>query len=121
MAVGLAVAEANAVITNLGALFAKLHTGDPGAAGTSNASSEATRKAMTFGSPANGVATQSGTVSWASWSAGAATISHVSYWSAATGGTFKGSFVLTTARALANGDTFTLQNCQLGGVTPIAA
>ena len=52
----MAVGEANralnawtgrAAMTANAAFYVKLHTGDPGAAGTSNASSETTRKAIT--------------------------------------------------------------------------
>jgi hypothetical protein len=38
----------------LAALWIKLHTGDPGAAGTANAATNTTRKQATFGTPASG-------------------------------------------------------------------
>jgi len=65
-----------------GTLFLKLHTGDPGSAGTANASAVTTRGALTFGSAASaGVATATATLP--SWSmTGAETISHFSLWDA---------------------------------------
>ena len=120
MTVGIAAATANGWIDGLSPLYAKLHTADPGAAGTTAASAETTRKAMTFGAASGGSATQSGTVSWTSWSAGSETITHVSYWTASTGGTFKGSFALAASKAVANSDTLNLSGCTIS-VTPIAA
>lgn len=120
MTTGIAASVANGWIDGLSTLYAKLHTGDPGSAGTANASAETTRKAMSFASASGGSATQSGSVSWTSWSAGSETITHVSYWSASTAGTFKGSFALTASKSVANTDTLTLSSCGLA-ITPIAA
>lgn len=117
---GIAAATANGWVDGLGTLYAKLHTGDPGAAGTANASAETTRKAMTFGAASGGSATQTGTVSWASWTAGSETITDVSYWTAATAGTFEGSFQLTASKPMTNGDTLDLSGCTIA-VSPIAA
>lgn len=120
MAAGIAAATANGWLDSLTAIYGRLHTGDPGAAGTANGSSETTRKAMTFAAAAAGARAQTGTVSWAGWSAGGQTITHVSYWSAATGGTFLASFALTTAKTVANADTFNLTGCTIS-VGPLAA
>ena len=38
-------------------VYVKLHIGDPGEAGTSNAAGETTRKAASFGASASGVCT----------------------------------------------------------------
>ena len=120
MTVGIAASVANGWVDGLGTLYAKLHTGDPGAAGTTAASAETTRKAMTFGSASAGVATQTGTVSWTAWTAGSETISHVSYWTASTGGTFQGSFALSASKSVANTDTLNLASCTISA-TPVAA
>ncbi len=117
---GIAAATANGWIDGLSTLYAKLHTGDPGAAGTANASAETSRKQMTFAAASGGSATQTGTVSWTTWSAGTETITDISYWTAATNGTFKGSFQLTANKPMTNGDTLDLSGCTLA-VTPIAA
>jgi hypothetical protein len=84
--------------------YLKIHTGDPGAAGTSNASTETTRKALTFAAPSSGTTTASA-VSWASWSASAETISHYSIWDASTAGNFLISGQFTASKAVATGDT----------------
>jgi hypothetical protein len=120
MTAGIAAATANGWVDGLGTLYAQLHTGDPGAAGTANASLETTRKAMTFGAAAGGSATQTGTVTWTPWAAGAETETHVSYWTALTSGTFKGSFALAASKPMTNGDTLNLSGCQIS-VSPIAA
>jgi hypothetical protein len=99
----------------------KLHTGDPGSAGTANASAETTRKAITYAAASAGSKAANGTLpSWASWSAGTETITHVSRWSASTAGTFRDSIALGTPRTVANGETLnttTLTTAQ----TPIAS
>ncbi len=130
MTVGLAAGQANAILDALcrsvaysdpAAFYVKLHTGDPGAAGTSNAATETTRKLATFAAASGGSATTSGDISWTNV-AGTETYSYVSCWSAVTSGTFLGSDVLDTARAVTAGDTFTIL---AGGITvaltPIAA
>ena len=119
---GIAAATANGWLDSLTAIYGRLHTGDPGAAGTANGSSEATRKAMTFAAAADGARAQTGTASWAGWSAGSQTITHVSYWSAATAGTFLGSFQLipVEGKPVTNGDTFKLSGCTIS-VAPLAA
>jgi hypothetical protein len=90
---------------------AKLHTGDPGAAGTSNASAETTRKALTFAAPSTVSTNRSSTataVSWTSWSAGSETITHISEWDALASGNFMSSGALASSKAVANGDTLSV-------------
>lgn len=87
--------------------FLAAHTGDPGSAGTANASAETTRKAVTFGAPSAGSSVASA-VSWTSWSAGAEDISHVSLWSASTSGTFLMSAALSATKSLTDGDTLSV-------------
>lgn len=118
MTVGVAAGIANAWIDAVTAsVVSKLHTGDPGASGTANASAETTTKATTFAAASGGSAAQTGSISWTSWAAGSETITHVSYW---IGGTFQGSFALTASKSMANGDTLTLSSLSIA-VTPIAA
>ncbi len=100
--------------------YVKLHTGDPGSAGTSSASAETTRKSVSWSAASAGSKSMSGTVSWTSWAAGSETISHVSFWSASTAGTFLGSAALTASKSVANGDTLTLSTLTVAR-TPIAA
>ncbi len=98
--------------------FVKLHTGDPGSAGTSNASAETTRKALSFAAPSAGSSAASA-VSWATWAAGSETVSHGSVWTASTAGTFLFSFAFTASKAITNGDTLNLTVTATQG--PIAA
>jgi len=122
MTVGIAAASANSALdTLMNSSFIKLHTGDPGAAGAGNASANTTRVAATFTSAAAGSKAITTTLPvWATWAAGNETISHISYWSASTAGTFWGSVALTASKAVANGDTLTL-NTLTSSITPIAA
>lgn len=105
-------------ITAPAGVYLKVHTGDPGSAGTSNASAETTRKAVTFGAPSAGSSAASA-VSWATWSAGSETISHVSLWDASTNGTFIQSGALAASKAVTNGDTLNVTVTATQG--PIAA
>lgn len=102
----------NASQTGYSTPHLKLHTGDPGAAGTANASSETTRKAISFAAASNGskAASAPGGVvaSWASWTAGTQNIQYVSLWTALTGGTFLGSIQLASAKTVNDSDTLNI-------------
>jgi hypothetical protein len=105
------------------ATWVQLHTnaGDPGAAGTSNVSAETARKQLTWSAASAGSKSITATLpQWASWSAGAETIAHISVWSASTAGTFYYSFTLTTPKSVTNGDTLNLTSHSIS-FTPIAA
>lgn len=83
-----------ATYTASAAFYVKLHTGDPGAAGANNAATETTRQAVTFGSAAaTGAISNTAQVQWTSLAA-TETISHVSFWTASTAGTFKLSYLI---------------------------
>jgi hypothetical protein len=99
----------NTAFSGITTVYAGLAKGDPGAAGTSNASAETERKAITWsGAASGGSKSMSGTLSWASWDAGAETISHITLWSAASGGDFLWSGVLSAQKAVSNGDTLNI-------------
>lgn len=101
--------------------YAKLHTGDPGSAGTSNASAETTRKLLTWSAASAGSKAITATLpQWTPWAAGSETISHVSVWDASTSGNFLYSYALTASKAVTNGDTFNLTSHTFA-FTPIAA
>ena len=88
------------------AVYAKLHLGDPGAAGTSNAAVETTRQAATFGSAAAaGAISNTVALEWIGVST-TEVYSHVSFWTASTAGTFLGSDDLSSTAAVTAGDTF---------------
>lgn len=103
------------------AVYVKLHTADPGAAGaTAAAAGSTTRVIITHAAPSAGSSAISGTAP--SWTNGGTseTLSHVSYWDASTAGNFLGSAALTSTKAWASGDTFTLST-DTWSITPLAA
>jgi len=100
--------------------YVKLHTGDPGAAGTSNASAETTRKAITWSAAASGSKSMSGTLSWTSWAAGTETISHISIWDNSTAGNVLWSGQLSSNKTVNNGDTLNITSLT-AALTPLMA
>lgn len=113
MASGIAQSILNALCRNIAwsqpaAFYVQLHTADPGAAGTTAVFGDNRRMAATFSAAgADGTITNSADVNWTNLTA-AGTISHVSFWSASSAGTFLGSDGLETSRTVAIGDNFTI-------------
>ena len=102
-----------------GVLYVKLHTGDPGSAGTANASAVTTRYAATFSAASAGsmaLTSMGGTYAMT----GTETISHISLHDASTAGNFLWSVALTASKSVINGDTLSLTSLTLA-FTPIAA
>lgn len=130
MAVGIAAAQANAMLNAFArgtdyagnaAVWVKLHTGDPGSAGTANAAGETTRQQGTWAAASGGANANSADIVWTNVST-AETYSHVSFWTAATSGTFLGSDDLAASKTVAVGDTFTIPSgSQTMAITPVAA
>lgn len=90
------------------AFYVKLHLGSPGSAGTTNAATETTRQAVTFGSAAaSGAISNTAAITWTGVST-TETVTHVSFWTASSGGTFLGSDDLPASKALTAGDTLTI-------------
>jgi hypothetical protein len=123
---GLAAAHANALlglyrgtsVTGI-TVYIKLHTGDPGLAGTANASANTTRQAASFSAPAGG--SMSLSAAPASWSMTAPeSLTHVSLWDAPTGGNFIRSMPLVSSKSVISGDTY-VQNTLTMAYTPLAA
>lgn len=101
--------------------YVKLHTGDPGASGTANASANTTRVVLAWGAAASGAKAIVATLpSWATWAAGSETLSYISVWDNLSAGNFLFSAQLTVARSVANGDTVNLTSLTFT-LTPIAA
>ena len=120
---GLTIAELNKALNAItggtnyaasAAVYVKLHTGAPGDAGTSNASSDTLRKLVAWAAPSGGAIASSAAVSWTLALSGGETLSHVSYWDALTGGNCIGNAALSATAAMVNGETFTLSS---GGLT----
>lgn len=105
-------------ITAPASVWLQLHDGDPGAAGTANASAETDRQEVTFGAPSAGSMTASA-VSWTAWNAGTETISHVSLWSSSAAGTFLQSGALAASKVVNDGDSINVT--VTASLTPIAA
>jgi hypothetical protein len=106
--------------TAFAAAFIRLVVGDPGAAGTSNgAAGDTTRQGITMGAAAAGVKTMTGADPV--WTNGGTseTITGVSLFTLAAGGTFIASGTLTTSQAWASGNTFTLTSLS-ASITPVA-
>lgn len=100
-------------------LHLKLHTGDPGAAGTANASAVTTRRQATMNAAASGQITlnaMSGNYAMTATE----TISHFSVWDDPTAGNFLFSGAWTVSRNVVNGDTIVIQTLVINN-TPLAA
>jgi len=116
MATGIASGQADAILdaycrsvaySDPAGFFLKLHTGDPGASGASNAFGDTTRQAATFSASSGGAITTSADITWTSVST-TGTVSHISFWSASSAGTFLGSDDLASSKGLNAGDNFTI-------------
>ncbi len=89
--------------------YVQLHTAEPGAAGTTAISvGSSTRYSVSHSAPSSASMAISGTAG--PWTNGGTseTITHVSVWSASTGGTFLYSASLGVSQAWASANTFTL-------------
>jgi hypothetical protein len=100
----------NATSFSVTNVWVKLHIGDPGAAGTTNAATETTRQQVSMGAPgapSGGIVTiaNDAAITWTSI-AGSQDATHFSLWDASTGGNFLGSGTIT-ANAYTAGDTYT--------------
>lgn len=131
MTTGLSSATAQGILNELcnagswtipTSFWVKLHLGDPGAAGASNAASNTTRQSASFSSAAAaGTITTSADVTWTSVSA-TESYSHVSFWDASTGGNLLATDNLEATRGVTAGDNFTIVAGDIDiSLSPIAA
>lgn len=93
-------------------VYVKLHTGDPGETGTSNAAGNTTRQEATFGASSGGVITTTADITWTNVST-SETYSHVSLWDNSSAGNCLGSGALSASKAVNSGDTFTISSGSL--------
>lgn len=120
MATGISAYLANAWLNALGNAtsfsvttpYVKLHVGDPGANGTSNAATETTRKSVSFAAASNGALASDADVSWTNI-AGSQDATHFTAWDNETAGNFLFSGTIT-GNAYTAGDTYTISS---GGLT----
>jgi hypothetical protein len=99
----------------------KLHTGDPGGAGTTAAAvGDSTRKVVTWAAASAGSKSMSSMSG--SWTNGGTseTLSHLSFWDNVAAGNFLASAALSSSQAWASGNTFSLTTLTIS-MTPIAA
>lgn len=93
-------------------IYVKLHTGDPGSAGTSNAAGETTRKEVTWAAAASGSIANDNTITWTNYST-SETPTRFSLWDNVSAGNFLGSGTFTS-NAITSGDTL---NVAVGAMT----
>ena len=106
--------------TTYSAPYVQLHTGSPGPSGTSNVASNNTRQQATGTFVISGGSTTNpNAVNWTSVPA-AETYTHVSLWSASSGGTFIGSGAIT-ANAVSIGDNFSIPIGDMTISQPVAS
>lgn len=109
MATGFGPAGAGTALDALVAAYpwVKLHIGDPGAAGTTNAATETTRKQATWAATGvDGVVENSNALTWTSI-AGSQDATHFTAWTASTAGSFGFSGTIT-ANGYTAGDTYSV-------------
>ena len=119
MATGISSYLANAWLNALGnatsfsvtTAYVKLHVGDPGASGTSNAATETTRKSVSFAAASNGALASDADVSWTNI-AGSQDATHFTAWDNETAGNFLFSGTIT-GNAYTAGDTYTISSAGL--------
>lgn len=101
----------NAIFNNtslaVAARYVKLHTGDPGEAGTNNAAGETTRKSVTGAAASSGQFTSVNDLAWTNVST-SETYSHISIWDHVSAGNCLWTGALTAAKAVNAGDSFTI-------------
>jgi hypothetical protein len=124
MADGLSTAVANAALNTIvgtDAAYVQLHTGAPGSAGTSNVSSVTTRQAVTWASASGGSVSANGTnPEWTNWAGtNGEADTDISFWSAASSGTFGFSMQLNSSVTMDTGDSLTLTSLQVS--LPVAS
>ena len=100
-------------------VYIKLHTGDPGAAGTANAATETTRKAASFGAATAGAINSDADISWTNIS-GSQDATHFTAWDSLTVGNFLFSGNIT-ANPYTAGDTYTISSGNLSASLTVAS
>jgi hypothetical protein len=99
--------------------YVQLHVGAPGSAGTAATSAVTTRQSTAFATASGGSLGLSAPPT--AWNMTVSeTISDISVWDAVSGGNFLWSAQLAVAKAVANGDTLTLNTCTLS-LAPLAS
>ena len=93
-------------------VYVKLHTGDPGEDGTSNAAGNTSRQSAAWSAASSGSIATSATISWTNVST-SETYTHWSAWDASTAGNCLWSGALSSSAAVTAGDTFQITSLTL--------
>ena len=93
-------------------VYVKLHTGDAGEAGTTNAATETTRKVAAWATASSGAIATSATLEWTNVAA-TETYSHWSLWDAVSSGNCLWTGALSSSAAVTAGDTFQITSLTL--------
>ena len=109
----------NATAYSVAVPYIKLHTGDPGAAGTANPATETTRKSISFGAASAGAITSDADISWTNIS-GSQDATHFTAWDSLTVGNFLFSGTIT-ANPYTAGDTYTITSGNLSASLTVAS
>lgn len=110
MGTGLHPNTADDMLDDVGStVYWQMHVGDPGPTGTANQSAVTSRQAVTLGAASGGVKSMSGGTPTHTATA-AETITHGSFWDAATDGNVKFTGVMSTPRTLAISDDLVLNS-----------
>jgi hypothetical protein len=122
LADGVATGTANTAVSDIttSAAWIQLHIGAPGAPGTANPSSVTTRIAVTWGTISGGSVSASNSPAWTGWAGtNGEVVTDISFWSAASGGTFAFSMHLGPSVTMDLGDSLTLTSLQVN--IPVAS
>lgn len=95
----------------VGAVYIKLHIGDPGANGTANPATETTREAASFGASSSGTLTSDADITWTNI-AGSEDATYFTAWDSATTGNFLFSGSIN-GNAYTAGDTYVIPSGSL--------
>ena len=95
----------------VGAVYVKLHTGDPGANGTGNPATETTRKAASFGASSAGTLTSDADITWTNI-AGSQDATFFTAWDNLSAGNFLFSGSIN-GNAYTAGDTYVIPSGSL--------
>ena len=109
----------NATSFSVAVPYIKLHTGDPGAAGTANPATETTRKSVSFGAASAGAITSDADISWTNIS-GSQDATHFTAWDNISAGNFLFSGNIT-ANPYTAGDTYTISSGNLSASLTVAS
>ena len=113
--------DANSALDTIftGTQWVQLHTGHPGAAGTTTIAGNTTRQSVTWASSSAGVKASNADVTWTSVNT-SETYLYFSIWSASSSGTFHGSGAVTGG-GVTSGQDFKIPSGSLTITSTVAA